>query len=167
MDSCEFLDQGFAALTDNSPLRWQRRLFEQHLLRGEIPSALDIPTGLGKTSVIAIWLLALAWQAANGAIRLPRRLVYVVNRRTVVDQATDVAMKLRDRLRAAQQNDSGHGPVKRVHDALIRLCINPDDEASPLAISTLRGELADNREWQGDPAPKRPRHCDESRRRIG
>jgi CRISPR-associated endonuclease/helicase Cas3 len=113
MDSCEFLDQGFAALTDNSPLRWQRRLFEQYLLWGEIPTALDIPTGLGKTSVITIWLLALAWQAANGAILLPRRLLYVVNRRTVVDQATDVAMKLRDRLRAAQQNDTlGRGDAK-------------------------------------------------------
>jgi hypothetical protein len=37
MDSRAFLDQGFAALTDNTPLRWQRRLFEQHFLRGEIP----------------------------------------------------------------------------------------------------------------------------------
>jgi CRISPR-associated endonuclease/helicase Cas3 len=94
-------------------------------------------------------LLALAWQAANGAICLPRRLLYVVNRRTVVDQATDVAMKVRNRLRQAQQNNA---PAKQVHDALIRLCIDPDDEASPLAISTLRGELADNREWQSDPA---------------
>jgi len=39
-----------------------------------------------------------------------------------------------------------------VLDALISLRINSNEDASPLAISTLRGELADNREWQSDPA---------------
>ena len=53
---------------------------------GKLPPAVDIPTGLGKTAVMAIWLLA----RAAGA-RLPRRLVYVVDRRAVVDQATDFA----------------------------------------------------------------------------
>ena len=48
---------------------------------------------------MVIWLLAVAWQAGNGGLRLPRRLIYVVNRRTVVDQATDVAEELRKRLR--------------------------------------------------------------------
>ena len=30
--------------------------------------------------------------------------------------------------------------------------IDRANPASPLALSTLRGELADNREWQADPA---------------
>ena len=85
-------------MTGNDPLGWQRRLFEECFALGEPPAALDIPTGLGKTSVIVIWLLALAWQAGNGGVRLPRRLAYVVNRRTVVDQATDIAGQLRRRL---------------------------------------------------------------------
>jgi CRISPR-associated endonuclease/helicase Cas3 len=133
-------------MTGNAPLRWQRRLFAEHFERNDIPAALDLPTGLGKTSVIVIWLLALAWQAANGGVRLPRRLVYVVNRRTVVDQATDTAMQLREKLRAADD-----GPIGDVRKVLRSLCIDPNDDASPLAISTLRGELADNREWQADP----------------
>jgi CRISPR-associated endonuclease/helicase Cas3 len=57
------------------------------LLDGDIPDALDIPTGLGKTAVIAIWLAA----RVSGA-SLPRRLVYVVDRRAVVDQATTEAI---------------------------------------------------------------------------
>ena len=129
-------------MTGNAPLGWQRRLFAEHFERADIPPALDLPTGMGKTSVILIWLLALAWQAANGRVRLPRRLVYVVNRRTVVDQATDTAMQVREKVRAAN-NDS----LVNVRNALRDLCIDPNDEASPLAISTLRGELADNREW--------------------
>jgi CRISPR-associated endonuclease/helicase Cas3 len=56
----------------------------------DIPSALDIPTGLGKTAVMAIWLVA----RACGGKELPRRLRYVVDRRAVVDQATREAEKL-------------------------------------------------------------------------
>lgn len=43
----------------NLPFPWQERLF-QSFCRGDIPAALDLPTGLGKTSVMAIWLLARA-----------------------------------------------------------------------------------------------------------
>jgi CRISPR-associated endonuclease/helicase Cas3 len=48
---------------------------------------IDLPTGLGKTMVMVIWFIA--W-AVNKL--LPRRLIYVVDRRTVVDQATDLAV---------------------------------------------------------------------------
>jgi CRISPR-associated endonuclease/helicase Cas3 len=50
MDASAFFDESFAALTGHAPLGWQRRLFLEHFARGDIPSALDIPTGLGKTS---------------------------------------------------------------------------------------------------------------------
>ena len=137
----------FVRLTGHSPMRWQERLFDL-FVRDEIPAALDLPTGLGKTSVMAIWLIALAKQAVAGAVRLPRRLVYVVDRRTVVDQATNEALKLRNTLKALDAN----GATSRIRGALDKLCVDPGDDASPLAISTLRGELADNREWQADPA---------------
>ena len=121
----------FKALTGHTPFPWQRRLFDL-LSGGELPSAVDVPTGLGKTWVMAIWLLA----RAAGA-RLPRRLVYVVDRRAVVDQATDSA----ERLRAA----------------LARSDLDPVRSALGLAgrslpISTLRGQHLDNREWLDDPA---------------
>lgn len=148
MDDRARFDESFGALTGNPPLGWQRRLFFEHFSRGEIPEALDIPTGLGKTSVIVVWLLALARDAAGGTVRLPRRLVYVVDRRTVVDQATDTAEKLRSNLKRAGKN----GVLAQIRGALGGLCLDPNDEASPLAVSTLRGELADNREWQADPA---------------
>jgi len=144
-----FFDDGFWALTNKSPLRWQLRLFgsfvEDRPDVPRVPEALDIPTGVGKTSVIPIWLLALAAQVANGAPSLPRRLVYVVNRRTVVDQATDAATEIRRNLLAANPKPA----VSEILQRLRSLCVDPD---VPLAISTLRGELADNREWQTDPA---------------
>ena len=163
----------FRALTGSEPFPWQRRLFQCLLdgSNGSIPKACDIPTGLGKTSVIVIWLLALARQAEGGRVQLPRRLVYVVDRRTVVDQATDIAEGLRRRLRAAlgreatvADDNGGADPVvlgwspaqraacRQTAEALGSLCLDPDDDASPLPISTLRGQHVDNREWQADPA---------------
>lgn len=78
---------------------WQWRLY-QSLTKASaeaLPTTCELPTGLGKTSVVALWLLALA----SGACRLPRRLVYVVNRRTVVDQTTTEVEQLRKNLGAA------------------------------------------------------------------
>jgi CRISPR-associated helicase Cas3 len=68
---------------------------------GQIPDACDIPTGLGKTSVITIWVLALgAYLLKDCNLRkIPLRLVYVVDRRVVVDQSTDEAEKVIDKLR--------------------------------------------------------------------
>jgi CRISPR-associated endonuclease/helicase Cas3 len=133
MSSPDFRSQ-FSALTGaKEPFPWQEDLFAR-FVRCEIPSCCDIPTGLGKTSVIAVWLIALAKLPA----KMPRRLVYVVNRRTVVDQTTTEVEKLRRNLEAAGLKES-----------LGSLCALPTD--SPLAISTLRGQFADNREWSADP----------------
>lgn len=65
----------------DTPFPWQTTLLND-FRNGTLHDAVDIPTGLGKTSVIAIWLVARALGAP-----LPRRLVYVVDRRAVVDQA--------------------------------------------------------------------------------
>jgi len=133
----------FECLTGHQPMSWQRRLYEEWFLQGNVPPCLTIPTGLGKTSVIHIWLIALANSASgNDASRLPRRLVYVVNRRTIVDQATREAETLRENL----------AKVGQMRDRLLSLCAVDVDVASPLAISTLRGQLAEIGEWSADPA---------------
>ncbi len=112
--------ESFEALTDFKPFPWQEALYKR-FMANDIPSSCAIPTGLGKTNVIAIWLIAYA----NGA-NVPRRLVYVVNRRTVVDQTTEEAVTLRNN-------------CKKIG-------------IEYLAISTLRGQFADNREWSADPS---------------
>ena len=90
----------FDAATGNSPFPWQEALYDRFVSDRDdnIPASCNLPTGLGKTSVVAIWLIALAKRPE----KMPRRLVYVVNRRTVVDQTTDEVMKLRDRLHEAK-----------------------------------------------------------------
>ncbi len=136
----EGIDETFQALTGHPrPLRWQRRLLER-LVAGEVPAALDLPTGLGKTSVMALWLMALAIQMRDGGRPLlPRRLVYVVDRRAVVDQATAEVERLVANLRSA--------PSLAWMRAALGL-----GEGGELPVSTLRGKRADNRAWLADPA---------------
>lgn len=125
----------FSKLTGGlEPFPWQADLYSR-FERGEVPSQVDIQTGLGKTSVVTVWLSSLI----NRPDKVPRRLVYVVNRRTVVDQTTEEVKGLRERLAKLNDYDA----------ALKRLCAIPTDV--PLAISTLRGQFADNREWCVDP----------------
>src|SRR5262245_45424172 len=87
-------DQAFTALTGYAPFPWQRRLYADWLSQGKFPESSAVPNGLGKTAVVAVWLIALA-RAPAGSV--PRRLVYVVNRRTVVDQTTAEAERIRSR----------------------------------------------------------------------
>jgi len=146
----QLFDEAFQALTGYTPFRWQRRLFDQ-LRSGEMPRVCDLPTGLGKTAVIPIWVIALALQAKAGPLTLPRRLIYIVNRRTVVDQATSVVEEMRRRL-----NEPEHPRWSTRKDVLtmlgqaLRSLASTQDPV--LAISTLRGELADNEEWKADPS---------------
>jgi len=114
----------FRILTGYLPFPWQEALYSR-FASANIPKTVCIPTGLGKTNVVALWLLALM----NHPDSMPRRLVYVVNRRTVVDQTTAEVERLRKNL------------AKLHHERL-----------KTLAISTLRGQFADNREWSADPS---------------
>ncbi len=121
MGKAEF-ERCFEQLTGFKPFDWQARLFLDWFAQGRLPRACDVPTGLGKTSVMAIWLLA-----RSAGVALPRRLVYVVDRRAVVDQATRFAESLKS----------------KAPDAL---------DIIQLPVSTLRGQFADNREWLQNPA---------------
>lgn len=130
MEDHDKFTRWFESLTGHDPMPWQKDLYAR-FMDGKFPAAVDIPTGLGKTAAMTIWLVALACGA-----KVPRRLVYVVDRRAVVDQATDEAMRLRDGV----NNDR----------ALKNVLGLREDQALP--ISTLRGRHVDNREWLDDPA---------------
>lgn len=129
MDSQSAFPDAFRSLTGNPPFPWQEELWRR-FMANVVEQSLDIPTGLGKTAVMAVWLLARA-----GGASIPRRLAYIVDRRAVVDQATEVADEL------------GKGVGK--HPELgTALKLN----GRPLPISTLRGQHVDNKQWLEDPS---------------
>lgn len=137
-------DDIFKALTGNAPYAWQAAMYGD-MLAGYFRPKVSLPTGAGKTATIAVWLAALASKASEGnACDFPRRLVWVVDRRVVVDQATEEALEIAQRLRRNQE------PCTHwIRSALARLAGATEE---PLAVSTLRGELADNGEWVSNPA---------------
>jgi CRISPR-associated endonuclease/helicase Cas3 len=153
-ESLTFFRQAFQALQGHPEFPWQERLFAS-TSNGSLPSALDLPTGLGKTSVMAIWLIALAWQAQRGEVRLPRRLVYVVDRRAVVDQATEEATKLRKALEGEAEHfnrfDESAQVNARQSAGKLKSALGLNENRE-LPISTLRGAYVDNREWLDDPS---------------
>lgn len=99
------------------PFPWQTRLAER-LAADDWPEALTPPTGCGKTAIIDIWL----WARLQG-LPVPRRLVYVIDRRLVVDGVTDYAQTL-----AAS--------------------LEPDARPS---VVTMRGGLSIEDDWLTDP----------------
>lgn len=159
MDTSWFCDR-FKALTGQERLPWQERLWGA-LVSGEYPSSLNLPTGAGKTSVIGLWLLACGWSMARGSSPVPRRLIYIVNRRVIVDSASDEAQRCLAALTAAVEE-----PGAALHDvaqAFLSHCaatryarqrgVHPlGSQPAVLGISTLRGQLEPGDEWCADPS---------------
>lgn len=84
----------FRAATGREPYRYQTALAV-----GPRPDVLEVPTGSGKTlAILASWL----HQRACGDA--PRRLVYALPMRTLVEQTMRVALTLRERLGRSREN---------------------------------------------------------------
>lgn len=140
----KFLEEQFFLLTNRDPYPWQRKLFLQ-FIKGYWPQVVNLPTGAGKTTVLHIWLLALAWSILTKTPGVPRRLAWVVNRRVVVDQVTDEVEAL-----LAEGGGLSRCPV--VRELLAGASLSGQLQPQPIAVSTLRGQLADNGDWSRDPS---------------
>lgn len=140
----------FRTLTDNDPFPWQEKLFRR-LAAGDLPRHCDVPTGLGKTSVITVWLTALATSLLDPERcgRVPRRLIYIVDRRVVVDQATAEVERLLDCLGSAAEVE-GLAVLRPLVAALVNA--GTAGGGCGVTVSTLRGKYADNHDWHLDPS---------------
>lgn len=140
----QFFEWNYTALRDQPPMRWMRRLFGR-LTEGGHPNLIDLPTGAGKTDVTVIWILALAWYGLERGSRkpVPRRLVWVVNRRVLVQQVFRLARQLDVRLSACNRE------LSELRKGLASLSGDPADI---FRVVQLRGQLVDDREWSVAPS---------------
>ncbi len=143
-DAKEFFENTYESLRGFPPMLWMKRMFSE-IIQGNPPSLVDLPTGAGKTDLIVIWLISLAWhgndrQATNP---IPRRLVWVVNRRVLVQQVFELAESLQKLL-------SSQSSVAEKLTTCLR-SISQSSVSDPFAIVQLRGQLIDDREWSLDP----------------
>lgn len=97
------------------PFPWQVDLVRQVLSERAWPELIDVPTGLGKTAMLDIAVfVAAATPAEVGADRLGRRRIFfVVDRRLVVDEAYDRAIRLSTALDRALESEQDTA-VRRV-----------------------------------------------------
>lgn len=77
------------------PFPWQIELAKR-IENGMPPGEVTVPTGAGKTTIIAVWL----WAHEQG-ISVPTRLVYVIDRQLLVDSATMYAEFLADKVQCS------------------------------------------------------------------
>ncbi len=92
-------DEYFLATHGYEPYPWQSRLTRRVLTDGNWPSVIDLPTGTGKTSVLDTAIFSLA---ARPEV-FPRRVVFVIDRRIVVDQVYERAEKIARAIRHADE----------------------------------------------------------------
>lgn len=126
----------FRAVHGHDPFPWQVRLANA-VATGGWPPLLDLPTGTGKTAALDVAVFALALTAGE-AKPAPRRVVYVVDRRTIVSQAHDRAVQIREAI------SSGDADVLvRVRGRLASL----SGGGVPLRTVELRGGIARDDMW--------------------
>ena len=131
----------FRAVHDCEPYPWQTRLTQEVLASGQWPEVIELPTGTGKTAVLDTALYALA---ARPEV-FPRRIVFVIDRRIVVDQVYERARRIRDRL-----SEAGGGLLAELRERLN----GPHgltDANEPLGVAALRGGIPIDSEWARRP----------------
>lgn len=130
------------AVHGHDPFPWQMRLLEQLAGEGRWPEVLDLPTGTGKTTAIDLALFHLALEAGRADRRAPVRILLVVDRRTIVDQAYDRAERIKRAL------DGSSDPVVRsVRQRLESL----SRVARPLHVALMRGGIVRDDAWARTP----------------
>jgi CRISPR-associated helicase Cas3 len=130
--SVQFFQREFKALRGYNPYPYQEQQFSS-VLNGRPAELVYIPTGGGKTEIIAVWLLAVLYQVkTTGAVSIPRRLYYAVDRRSVVDQTELVAADLLEKI------NSNH--------RWFSLLSSQTASTQPLVVSVLRGQRVTEQE---------------------
>ncbi len=131
------------------PFPWQQELVGRVLSDGAWPDLVDVPTGLGKTSMLDVAVfVAAATAGTRSAERLGRRRsFFVVDRRIVVDEAHEHAQRIVTALRRA--GDDPTGVIERVRAALRSYA--PDAPGEALTVTRMRGGTTWEAAWLDRP----------------
>ena len=136
----------FRAVHGHEPFPWQVQLLDRLAQTDGWPDVLDLPTGAGKTAALDAAVFHLALRATSPALRRKAalRIVFVVDRRLVVDDAYARAEKIACALKA-------EAPLPEVLEVARRLRDLAGAGAPPLIARRLRGGVPLDRDWTRTP----------------
>ena len=125
------------------PFPWQVRLTEQVISTGEWPKVIDLPTGSGKTSVLDTAIFALAVDPEQ----FPRRVIFVIDRRIIVDQVYERAELIQTKIA-----DGGTEVLRAIRERISDITGGTSDhDQALLGTTTLRGGIPIDSEWARRP----------------
>ncbi|MEU3170006.1 type I-U CRISPR-associated helicase/endonuclease Cas3 [Streptosporangium sp. NPDC006930] len=127
------------------PFPWQTALLDR-VVREGWPELIDVPTGLGKTSVVDVALFAAALGRVRGQTGVPRRVFFVVDRRLIVDEAYRHAETIAEALRT-----SNRGSLAAKVATALRM--DGDTAGAPVEVTRMRGGV--NWSWRWIERPDR------------
>lgn len=146
MTAAEFFTNNYKILRPSyEPMKWMERMFDD-ITSGRYPRLVDLPTGAGKTELVVVWLLALAWfgMKRKESQVVPRRLVWVVNRRVLVQQVSRISDEIRLLLISSD--------TPQLDDVRFGLRSHCCDAVNFFHVIELRGQIMMDRDWSIRPA---------------
>lgn len=128
-----------------APYAWQEAASEIAAEKGRLPRIVDVPTGLGKTALVDVWVWALARAVHRDLTHsFGQRYVHAVERRSIVDGADHHMVRLAEALQQATEDTA----VGAVAAALEKLSGTPGER---LFVTTFHGTKPDDRGWLDHP----------------
>ena len=125
------------------PFPWQVRLTEQVISTGEWPEVIDLPTGSGKTSVLDTAVFALAVNPEQ----FPRRVIFVIDRRIIVDQVYERAELIQTKIADGQTK-----VLRLIKERIADITGSTSDhDRALLGTSPLKGGIPIDSEWARRP----------------
>ncbi|NWG76226.1 MAG: type I-U CRISPR-associated helicase/endonuclease Cas3, partial [Rubrivivax sp.] len=139
----------FLAVHGSEPFEWQGRLANEVFADG-FHDLIRVPTGCGKTSVldVAAFHLALQVDRTPQEHSAARRICFVVDRRLVVDEVTEHALRIQHAVLAAVRGRRNEPVLRAVAERLGCLATEPQE---PLRVVRLRGGVYRDDGWCADP----------------
>ena len=139
---------------------WQKEFCERVYEKKKWEEHLFVPTGCGKSSLLMIYVFLKALSKSENLNFIPQKLIYVVNRRIVVDENHELALSLQKGLTEILKEGKTKRPItylvanalKMSYQSLIP--IDKDGEQKEdfvLDVHLLRGGCTTDKEWYTSP----------------
>lgn len=124
----------YTQIHQHEPYPWQARLADEVIKEGRFPRVINLPTGSGKTAIVDVAIFALAMRPDLFA----RRIVFVIDRRIVVDQVFDRVGRIANAIRTGDSS-----LLVEIRTRLNKL----SDASDPIGYVSLRGGTHIDGEW--------------------